>query len=87
MVEICQATSLLSSTLLSSRVSSSPFDMDPLSTSISASTSTTKNNSVDLTDTPSSAQEKQSRVRFHARDDVLFLRELAAVERPFVRKD
>ena len=59
--------------------------MDSVSASASVSTSTTLNNSVDLTDTPSSAQGKQSRVRFQARDDVLLLRELAAVESPFIR--
>ena len=57
--------------------------MEPVSASTSSSSSTSPNNSVDLT--PSSAQGKQSRVRFQARDDVLLLRELAAVEQPFVR--
>ena len=85
MVKTRQATFLLSSTLLFSRVSSLPIDMDPLSTSIPASTSTTLNNSVDLTDTPHDAQRKQSQMRFQARDDVSLLRELAAVESPFVR--
>ena len=57
--------------------------MEPVSASTSSSSSTSPNNSVDLT--PSSAQGKQSRVQFQARDVVLLLRELAAVEQPFVR--
>ena len=57
--------------------------MDPLSASTSTSTSTTINNAVDHTDTPHHTQGKQSRMRFQARDDVLLLRELAAVESPF----
>ena len=56
--------------------------MDPVSVT-SSSPSTSLNNSVDLTSL--SAQGKQSRVRFQARDDVLLLRELAAVEQPFIR--
>ena len=55
--------------------------MDPLSASTSASTSTTLNNLVDLMDTPHDTQGKQCGMRFQARDDVLLLRELAAVER------
>ena len=58
--------------------------MDPVSASTSSSSSTILNNSVDLT--PSSAQGKQSRVQFQTRDDVLLLRELTAVEQPFVRR-
>ena len=55
--------------------------MDPLSARTSAYTSTTLNNSVDLTDTPHDAQGQQSGMRFQARDDVVLLRELVAVER------
>ena len=85
-VEIRQATSLLSSMSLFSSdflcrlisILSVTSDIDSLSHSFLPLPSSTINNSVDLPDTLSSAQEsmtqgKQSWVQFEARDDVLLL--------------